>query len=302
MSQIVNVGHYQQQTGAYSIVGKTGSMAAGLAAASPIFCFRWDPTTAGLRAVVDRIRVSVASLATGFAAGVGYLEAVAARSFTVPDYGGKAAPTTTSAVSSESGGTLAAGTYYYSLSALGAWGETALGTERSGAAITGSTGSVTFTYSNYTNATTHRVWRGTSAGTYTHYQDDAASTFVDTGAGWTEGVPGQVAGGGTGLTLTTNNAKRQTVMPTTELAAARISDTITMTAGTRTLDAQPFAATQFTVGTAVQTLAFEGDLYRADQWTYPLIFAADEGFILRATVPATGVWSGVITVDWREVK
>ena len=88
--------------GAYSIVGKTGSMAAGLTAASPIFAFRWDPATAGTRAIVDRVRVSVASLATGFAAGIGYLEAVAARAYTVTDYGGTAAPTTTSATVSES--------------------------------------------------------------------------------------------------------------------------------------------------------------------------------------------------------
>lgn len=286
--------------GAYSIVGKTGTMAAGLSAASPVGCFVWDPTTTGLKCLIDRISVSLNSGGTGFTAGVGYIEAVAARSFTTVDYGGKAAVSTTSAVASESGGTLSAGDYFYSVSALGAWGETALGTERT-ANISGSTGSITVTYSDYAGATAHRIWRGTTTGVYTHYQADAASTFVDTGAGWTAGTPGTVGGGGTGLTLTTNNAKLDTNYATTELAYFRISDTITMLAGTRTLDSQPFAAVRFGVGTATNTVQLEStDIWNAYPSGHPLVLGADEGIVFRATVPATGTWEGVFRVEWRE--
>ena len=293
------VGRY----GAYSIIGRTGTMAAGLGAASPVFAFRWSPTTASLKAVVDRIRVSVASLGTGFTAGVGYIEAMAARSFTVVDYGGKAAPTTTSAVASGTGGTLATNTYFYNLTAIGAWGETVLSTERS-AAVTGPTGSVTFTYGALAGTTAFRVWRGLVTSTYTEYQDDTdGSTFIDTGAGWISGTPGSMNTGGTGLTLTTNNAKLTTAFDGTELAQARISDTVAMVAGTRTLDAQPFAAVQFGVSTATNSVQLATTaIWEPGLQTRPLVLAADEGFVLRATVPATGTWQGTVHVDWREVK
>src|SRR6266511_1030877 len=76
------------ETGAYSIVGKTGTMAAGSYSAAPIFSFRWATTTANAKAAIDRIAVSLTSLGTGFTAGLGYIDAVVARGFTDPDTGG----------------------------------------------------------------------------------------------------------------------------------------------------------------------------------------------------------------------
>jgi len=33
----------------------------------------------------------------------------------------------------------------------------------------------------------------------------------------------------------------------------------------------------------------------------PLVFAQNEGFVVRATVPATGTWQFGVTVAWTEV-
>ncbi len=169
------------ESGAYSIVGATGTMAAGLAGAAPIFSFLWQTATANAKAFIDRVSISMMSLGTGFAAGSGLFEAVMARAFTAADSGG--------------------------------------------------------------------------------------------------GV----------LTITTNNAKRASSMDTTLVTEARIATTATLTAGTRTLDAQPFGAKHFGVTTAVNTVHLPtADLWVPDPTTYPLVLAANEGFIVRATVPATG--------------
>jgi hypothetical protein len=42
-------------------------------------------------------------------------------------------------------------------------------------------------------------------------------------------------------------------------------------------------------------------LYQALQGEPPMIFAQNEGFIINATVPATGVWGFAITSEWDEV-
>jgi hypothetical protein len=290
------------ETGAYSVVGVTGTMAAGLGAASPIFSLRWATAQANARALIDRITTSVASLGTGFTAGVGLLEALFARSFTATDYGGVSAPAMTSAVPSETGGTLGAGTYYYKVAAIGAWGESVASAESSGATITGSTGSVVVTYGAVAGATGYRVYRGTASGLQNVYYNDAASTFTDTGA-TPDGTsaPGANPPAG-GLTLSGNNAKRSTPIGTTVLTSALLSTTATLTAGTRTLDAQPFGARHFGVSTATNTVHLStADLWNPYPTTYPLVLTASEGIVIRATVPATGTWQGIVSVDWREV-
>jgi len=107
--------------------------------------------------------------------------------------------------------------------------------------------------------------------------------------------------GGGVLTITGNNAKRLTGMDTTLLSEARISTTGALTPGTRTLDAQPFGGVAFTVSTATNTVHLATtDLWKPDSRD-PLLLAANEGFILRATVPATGTWQSIVIVEWREV-
>ncbi len=107
---------------------------------------------------------------------------------------------------------------------------------------------------------------------------------------------------GTGILPTLN--KLRTSMGTTGIQDARISSTTNLTAGTRTLDGQPIAtlagvasATASTVIVPNQTPFFES---RAGEW--PLVLAPNEGFVIQATVAATGTWSFAVIVEWEEVS
>lgn len=75
--------------GSYALVGSTGIMAANLAAAAPIYSFRWGDSS-GKVALIRTIRMDMVSLGTGFTAGVGIFELVVARAFTASDTGGTA--------------------------------------------------------------------------------------------------------------------------------------------------------------------------------------------------------------------
>jgi len=109
--------------------------------------------------------------------------------------------------------------------------------------------------------------------------------------------------GGTGVTPTGNSNKLRTSMATTGIADARISATATLTAGTRTLDAQPLASIVTAISTATFTQFVNPNTVLLDQRVgeYPLVCAANEGFEIQATVPATGVWFFAVTVDWEEL-
>lgn len=180
--------------GSYSATVKTGIMAAGLSAASPIVAFLWKPAVVSASlCLIRKMKFSLYNLGTGFAAGDALFEWYVARSFTVQDTGGGAA------------------------------------------------------------------------------------------------------------TLTTNNAKLRSSYATTQ-AAIQVSATATLTAGTRTLDANPLTALQGVVTTAAFGQAFQGEVFRAAPGEQPLILAGTgEGVIIQATVPATGTWTGYATFDWDEV-
>ena len=109
--------------------------------------------------------------------------------------------------------------------------------------------------------------------------------------------------GGTAATITGNNGKQRTSMGTTLLGAVRVASTAALTAGTKTLDAQAVGqySAAFGTGTSVQWIP-QFDLFHADPGgESPLIFAQNEGFVVRATVPATGTWQFGVTVCWTEV-
>lgn len=114
-----------------------------------------------------------------------------------------------------------------------------------------------------------------------------------------------VAGtGGGAVTLTTNQAKMRTAYGTS-LAEARVSTTAALTAGTQTLDTLAFASAFTGVGTAAYTqfIGVAGqplDLFHATEGNEPIVIAGDEGFVIRATVPATGTWAAAIGVEWDE--
>src|SRR5262249_46381682 len=73
--------------GMYQHTAKSGLMAAGLAAASPVYSFCWQSPT--LLALVRRIRLSAWSVGA-FTAGIGTFDLWLARAFTVADSGGAA--------------------------------------------------------------------------------------------------------------------------------------------------------------------------------------------------------------------
>lgn len=175
--------------------GALTSMAAGLAAGSPIYSFRWAPTATTLLALVRRIQMSANNGTTAFAAGISTFEGYVARSFTAADTGGTAA------------------------------------------------------------------------------------------------------------TFTTNNAKLRTAFASSAIGNIMIATTGTMTAGTRTLDTDPFFSISVgTSATATSQLLTMTDVYAAPTGGWPLVLANQEGFVIQATVPATGTWNFTVAVDWEEVS
>lgn len=108
---------------------------------------------------------------------------------------------------------------------------------------------------------------------------------------------------GTALTLTGNNGKLRTSMGTTLVTDIRASATAALTAGTRTLDTQPFGQLSLAFGTAASVqYAGQTPLLGEDVGpTPPLVLLQNEGFVVQATVPATGTWQFGITSLHTEV-
>ena len=113
----------------------------------------------------------------------------------------------------------------------------------------------------------------------------------------------QAATGGTAATLTTNNCKLRTSFATTAGASTYISTTAAISGQTATLDAMPISTVSNSViATAGQPLVTNTqDLWRPQVGEMPLILANQEGFIINATVPATGTWQLGVEVAWDEV-
>jgi len=110
--------------------------------------------------------------------------------------------------------------------------------------------------------------------------------------------------GGTTDTLTTDNGNLRTSMPATLLSEIRHSSTATLTAGTRTKDVQPLDSMTLTVGTGINTVLNNLDackLFDRTGTEHPLVMVENEGFVIQATVPATGTWGWSIIPEWDEV-
>ena len=108
--------------------------------------------------------------------------------------------------------------------------------------------------------------------------------------------------GGAAVTMASKSQTRRGTMaaPT---ALIQASSTATLTAGTRTLDGNPIGAVIGSVGAApaVVICAETYLLDPAESGRYPLVLSANEGFVVRATVPATGTWKFALAIDWDEV-
>jgi|GEM_PF-1898452 hypothetical protein len=92
------------------------------------------------------------------------------------------------ATPSASGGTIAAGTYYYKITALNAAGESLPSTETS-ATTTGSTSSVVLTWTATAGATSYKIYKGSTAGGEANYFTSTSPTYTDTGTAGTSGTP-----------------------------------------------------------------------------------------------------------------
>lgn len=109
---------------------------------------------------------------------------------------------------------------------------------------------------------------------------------------------------GTAATLTGNNGKLRTSFSNaTGVGDFRISSTAALSAGTRTLDAQQCAQLALSaITTAGQPMTNNApDLFYKQPGEYPLGLANNEGFVIQATVPATGTWQIGVDVSWDEL-
>lgn len=106
--------------------------------------------------------------------------------------------------------------------------------------------------------------------------------------------------GGLLAALSGNVGKLRTNMQTTS-SHLRVSDTATLTVGTRTLDAHPFETLNATITNATNTV-FINDQMLFTERDHPLILQNAEGVIVQATVPATGIWGFNVMVAWDEIE
>jgi hypothetical protein len=129
---------------------------------------------------------------------------------------------------------------------------------------------------------------------------------------------------GTAIVLTGNQGKKRASFGSSLVTDMRGSATAALTVGVRTLDTLAvdtiFGAVEATAtnylmvpsnkssGTAAAIAATSvGGARAVDFWypevgnSWPLVLVQNEGFIIRATVPATGTWRFAVEVEWCEV-
>lgn len=108
--------------------------------------------------------------------------------------------------------------------------------------------------------------------------------------------------GGTLGTYSTNNAKLRTSFAASAGVTNYMTTTAAISGGTATLDADPMGQLSTSVtATAGAPPTTPTNLFSAAPGECPLILANQEGFVIKATVPATGTWQLGVTVDWDEV-
>lgn len=140
-----------------------------------------------------------------------------------------------------------------------------------------------------------------AAGTLTFRATHARSWSVDGGAGLA-------------VVMSTNNTnKKRTTFNLSKFSdtGIRKSDTAALTAGTKTLDTNDFATVGAFTGVVAPAVGVDvapclippGTVLweRDTEDEYPVYYNTNEGFAIRATVPATGTWSFNTTVEWAEI-
>lgn len=117
--------------------------------------------------------------------------------------------------------------------------------------------------------------------------------------------------GGTAATLTGNNQKMRTSMGSSLMGTIRFPTTAALGAGTKTLDAHEIGriTTHSSGGSGSATPIIGSiylpynDLFEQDMadGEHPIVLAQNEGVVVRATVPATGVWNIGFNFKWAEI-
>lgn len=108
---------------------------------------------------------------------------------------------------------------------------------------------------------------------------------------------------GTQLLLTANSNKARSNMASSLVTDARVAGITNLTAGTRTLDSNPFAIGA-APGTGLGAASGPLDLYSVLGGQHPVVLAANEGIVLRAVsvIAATFAVKFYIGLDWVEVN
>lgn len=124
------------------------------------------------------------------------------------------------------------------------------------------------------------------------------------------------ADGGAGVAIvmsTANTNKKRTDFNLSKFSdtGVRRSDTAALTAGTKTFDTNDFGTVGAFTGAVAPAVGVDvaptlippnSILWKRDTSDeYPFLFEQNEGFAVRATVPATGTWQFSINVEWAEV-
>jgi hypothetical protein len=110
--------------------------------------------------------------------------------------------------------------------------------------------------------------------------------------------------GGTTATITGRNLRKRTSFASTVLGEARIAQTAVLTAGTKTLDAQPLATISASapavIGPIFAAQPMIAELNRDSSDEYPVVLGFNEGLVVRTTYPATGTPFFGFQVEWME--
>jgi hypothetical protein len=110
--------------------------------------------------------------------------------------------------------------------------------------------------------------------------------------------------GGVMINFSGNNAKMASVMASSGANIVYANNGVALTAGTRTLDPDALESIVTTAPVSSNTpFSFPAiALLDRREGDHPLLIANNEGFVIQATVPATGTWQFAVTLDWAEVQ
>lgn len=135
------------------------------------------------------------------------------------------------------------------------------------------------------------------------------ATGFTAGSWWFRLVPARswtVAGTGGATPTIVGEGKLRQSFPNTRLGAGaiRVSTTTALGAGTKTADANGTSSIAGTIGTAAFTNIVSPTAYLlgGSSPRHPLTLEQNEGFSVRALVPATGTWVFGIQVRWEETS